>query len=85
MPGARLVEPNPLRMASGHDRMKQAPYILDEVSRAPVLEAIKEVCVHRGWTLLAAHVRTNHVHVLVEAENPPERIMNTFKSYASEI
>jgi hypothetical protein len=24
-------------------------------------------CVQRGWSLLAAHVRTNHVHAIVEA------------------
>jgi len=32
---------------------------------------------------LAAHVRSNHLHVVVEAEVPPERIMNDLKSYAS--
>jgi REP element-mobilizing transposase RayT len=48
-----------------------------------VLEAIHEVCSHRGWSLLAAHVRSNHVHTVVEAEAPPERIMNGFKVYAS--
>ena len=37
----------------------------------------------RRWNLLAAHVRTTHVHVIVEAEIPPERIMNEFKAYAS--
>lgn len=31
----------------------------------------------------AAHVRSNHVHAIVEAEVPPERVMNEFKSYAS--
>ena len=40
-------------------------------------------CAHRDWNLLAAHVRSNHVHVVVEAEIRPERIMNEFKSYAS--
>ena len=38
---------------------------------------------HRGWNLLAAHVRTNHVHVIVEAEVQPEKVMNDFKAYAS--
>ena len=33
--------------------------------------------------MLAAHVRSNHVHVIVEAGIRPERIMNEFKSYAS--
>ena len=42
----------------------------------------REVCVHRGWSLLAAHVRSNHVHAVVEAEVPPERVMGDFKAYA---
>ncbi|HTB11778.1 MAG TPA: transposase [Bryobacteraceae bacterium] len=42
-----------------------------------------ERCVDRTWILLAAHVRTNHVHIVVEAEAPPERVMNDLKSFAS--
>lgn len=63
--------------------MDQAPYLLDRDSRAVVLQALWEVCKYRGWGLLAAHVRTNHGHVVVEAEVRPEKIMNDFKSYAS--
>lgn len=63
--------------------MNQAPYSLDRDGRAAVLEATQEVCLQRGWNLLAAHVRTNHVHVVVEAEVRPEKVMNDFKSYAS--
>jgi REP element-mobilizing transposase RayT len=48
-----------------------------------VLDALREVCAHRGWSLLAAHVRTNHVHVVVEAEIQPEKVMNDFKAYSS--
>lgn len=63
--------------------MDQLPYHLDGFRRDAVLEAIQDVCAHRSWTLLAAHVRSNHVHTVVEAEVPPERIMNDFKAYAS--
>jgi REP element-mobilizing transposase RayT len=45
------------------------------------LEAIQEVGAHRGWNLLAAHVPSNHVHTVVEAEVPPERVMSDFKAY----
>ena len=62
--------------------MDQPPYYLDQTRREAVLKAIQEVCGHRGWGLLAAHVRSNHVHAVVEAEIPPERVMN-FKAYAS--
>jgi REP element-mobilizing transposase RayT len=51
--------------------------------RQIVLQAIIGVCRHRGWTLMAAHVRTTHVHVVVAAETTPERIMNSLKSYSS--
>lgn len=63
--------------------MKQAPFCLDPDSRAAVLGTLREVCAHRRWSLLAAHVRTNHVHAVVEAEAQPEKVMNDFKSYAS--
>jgi REP element-mobilizing transposase RayT len=63
--------------------MDQPPYHLDEIRRDAVLEAIQEVCAHRGWNLLAARVRSNHVHTVVDAEAPPERVMADFKVYAS--
>jgi REP element-mobilizing transposase RayT len=64
-------------------RMDQAPYVLDRDRRVAVLYALREVCAHRSWSLLAAHVRSNHVHVVVEADVPPDKVMNAFKSYAS--
>jgi len=63
--------------------MDQKPYLLDPIRRTAVLESVREVCLYRDWNLLAAHVRTTHVHVIVEAEAPPEKVMNDFKSYAS--
>src|SRR5579872_2364765 len=63
--------------------MHQAPCHLDQTGREAVLVAIREVCDHRVWHLLAAHVRTSHVHTVVEAETRPERVMSDFKTYAS--
>ena len=63
--------------------MDQPPYHLDQIRRDAVLQAIQEVCGHHGWSLLAAHVRSNHVHAVVEAEAQPERVMSDFKAYAS--
>jgi len=60
------------------------PYQLVAPRRRVVLLAIVEVCRHRDWLLLAAHVRTAHVHVVVQApETKPESVMTTFKAYAS--
>ena len=63
--------------------MDQVPYSLDAPRRAAVLTAIQGVCSYRNWSLLAAHVRSTHVHVVVRAEDKPEKVMNDFKSYAS--
>ena len=82
-PGTPILKVDSGRAAFEKELMDQAPYQLDQIRRDAVLEAIQEVCVHRGWSLLAAHVRSNHVHTVVEGEVPPERVMGDFKAYAS--
>lgn len=79
-----LVEPNEQLRAASAEAMTQEPYSLDELRRGLVLESIHEVCRYRGWTLLVVHVRSTHVHLVVQAGGyPPEQVMTTFKSYAS--
>ena len=63
--------------------MTQPAYTLDAARRGIVLDSIRAVCQFRGWSLLAAHVRTNHVHAVVDGEATPEKMMHSFKSYAS--
>ena len=74
---------NPARVCSEEKRAKQEPSELDSQQRALVLESILEVCSYRGWELLAAHVRSSHVHMVVVAEESPERILHDVKAYAS--
>jgi len=83
LPGGRLAEASPERVVVKRQQMDQAPYFLDRDRRASVLEALREVCWHRGRSLRAAHVRTNRVHAVVEAGAHPEKVMHAFKSYAS--
>ena len=63
--------------------MIQPPYLLDAVRRRIVLRSLQETCSYRGWTLLAAHVRTNHIHVVTAANCKPERVMTAMKAYCS--
>jgi REP element-mobilizing transposase RayT len=81
--GSRPVEAHPSRAAGERQRMAQAPYQLDRDEQSITLEAIREVSAHRGWHLLAVHVRTSHVHTVVEADVRPEKVLNDFKAYAS--
>lgn len=77
------MEPDPQRVMLESQRMLQEPYVLNEEGRSVVLATLQKHCAHRSWNLLAAHVRSNHVHAIVEAGVRPEKIMNEFKSYAS--
>ena len=61
----------------------RGPVTLVEGSRAIVLATIQDVCSHQRWTLYAAHVRGTHIHVVVEAEPPPEQVMGKLKAYTS--
>jgi REP element-mobilizing transposase RayT len=78
-----MLEADPLRVAAQRERMDQMPYGMDKVRRDTVLASMIERCSNSNWTLLAAHVRTNHVHLVVAADVRPERVMNDLKSYAS--
>ena len=77
------MEASPQRAEAERSSMDQPPFAMGSESRAMVLQALAEVCSHRGWNLLAAHVRTHHVPVIVEAEVRPEKVMNDFKADAS--
>jgi REP element-mobilizing transposase RayT len=83
LPGAPSIEPNADRVRSELARMTQPAYTLDAARRSVVLESIRAVCLFRGWSLLAAHVRTNHVHAVVDGEATPEKMMHSFKAYAT--
>ncbi|MBN9493009.1 transposase [bacterium] len=64
--------------------LKTQPITFDRPRRTAIATSLFEVCQHKGWTLLASNVRTNHVHVVVAAaEVTPEFVMNTFKSWAT--
>ncbi len=56
---------------------------LDAAQRRCVEGAVRQVCIHREWDLLAINVRTNHVHVVVGGEETPERMMGAFKAWST--
>lgn len=82
-PGSRAIVFHPGRVALECRLMDQPVYVLDEARRDLVLASVLERAKQRGWTLLAVHVRTNHVHAVIAADAAAERIMNDLKSYAS--
>src|ERR1700733_106122 len=81
--GAPFAESNPELLAAELRLMGQPPYEMDEPRRRAVLEGIAARCARHDWRLLAAHVRSNHVHVIVHAEDAPEFVMTELKCGSS--
>jgi len=82
-PNTPLLPPSlSLRLHIEKNEIKEK-YLMDEKDREIVLKAIIEVCEYRKWFLHIVHVRTNHIHVIVSADERPEKVMNDFKAYAS--
>jgi hypothetical protein len=65
------------------ERLPRPPYALDAPARAVVDAAIHDHCLHASWRLQAVHVRTNHVHVVLQGRDPPDRMMTALKARAT--
>lgn len=78
-----FIAPDPTRLAEEANRMNDPPYTLSEAERVVVCDAMVGLCREKGWVLLALHVRSNHVHVVVNADREPGRLMSDLKARAS--
>lgn len=81
--GAAFVEPDATREMRSRHEMKQAAYTMQAREREIVRDAIVALCRAKGWQLLAVHVRSNHVHVVVDVDRDPGRAMSDMKAQAS--
>lgn len=63
--------------------MRFEPVVLDPPMRDLVHSTIETTCAAKSWELLAINARTNHVHVFVSADRPPERVLTTLKAWST--
>ena len=47
------------------------------------MQSIIDTCAFSHWHLHAAHVRSNYLHIVVQAEKAPERVAISFKANAT--
>jgi REP element-mobilizing transposase RayT len=71
------------RQSASTARLAHPPIELCPEERTIILCTTQEVCARRGWALLAAHIRVNHVHAVIRAEHGPERVMNDLKTWST--
>ena len=81
--GTPFLEGDESREQYERGAMLQSDYMMTAAERDIVCQAIVKIARDRGWDLLAVHVRTTHVHVVIRAERDPGRLMSDLKSRAS--
>ncbi|MGB7202548.1 MAG: transposase [Pyrinomonadaceae bacterium] len=64
-------------------QLKADAFVLNAECRKVVDAAIRGVCQVRSYVLFGLHVRTNHAHIVVGNAAKPERMMDSFKAYAT--
>ncbi len=81
--GTPFVDPDEQREQWAREAMTQPAYVMSAPERDIVCKAFVELCQERGWHLWAAHIRSNHVHVVLSGDGDPDRMMSDLKGRAS--
>lgn len=65
--------------------MKGPPILLGRAHAEVLLSQFRETALIRGWSLLAAAVMANHVHIVVQTppDADPTKVLGDFKAYGS--
>jgi len=82
-PGTPYIPANKLRDARNREQLKTPEFLLSPEARKVIDAAIRETCDHRGWTLKALNVRSNHVHMVVATLDDSAKVMNDCKAWAT--
>ena len=81
--GTPLLEPDTKRERAELERCSREPVTLDAPCRRVVERTVVEVCGHRVWPIHELNVRSNHVHVVLSADEPVEQVMRSLKSWST--
>ncbi len=75
--------PCPILELESKARMTEQACRLDREQRTIVEKQIEETCRIRGWKLHAVNCRTNHLHIVVTAEQHPDQVRNQLKAWCT--
>lgn len=65
--------------------MRFEPTVLSIAMRDHIHSTIETTCRAKSWALLACNVRSNHAHVVVSTDGPPERALTILKAWTTRL
>ena len=63
--------------------MLEPEFTLEKSDRVRVLHSAVNSCAYRGWHLFCVHIRTNHIHVISQADVPVNQMLIYLKARAT--
>jgi REP element-mobilizing transposase RayT len=72
--------PRPLLESWCKKQLAGDAVLLQPSDRDTIEGACREHCKHRGWALKAVNARSNHVHVVVIADEKPQKVRDQLKA-----
>lgn len=72
--------PEPLLEAWSKRHMRGEAVLLRPKDRETVEQTCREHAKYRGWKLHVVNARTNHVHVVIAADAPPQKVRDQLKA-----
>ncbi|MBK7403322.1 MAG: hypothetical protein IPJ41_01480 [Phycisphaerales bacterium] len=82
-PGRPLIVANPGRERFELTELRHEVVSLDEKRRAVVEKTIRAHVEYRRWSLLALHIRRQHLHMVARAPETPEKVMGECKAWCT--
>ncbi len=79
----KVIEPSEGLYRSIKAQLKYSPIVLNSTRRKIALATIRKHCSLKKWSLFAAHVRTNHVHIIIQSTEPVEKVMKDIKAWCT--
>ena len=81
--GSPTLPPNVSWQDQARQLMAEPEFILNPQDRNLVLHSIMATCADRGWHLFCLHIRTNHVHAILQTDVPIDRALIYLKARAT--
>jgi len=79
----KLIEPQESFFRYEQQKLKHPVVMFDKKIRCIILETIMDRGQWKQWHLYAAHVRSNHVHIVVNSTDPIDKVMESLKARAT--